>query len=145
MSLTSHNPDQRRKESLCISITVSKVEKDQPSSLNSCEDPLPGMLFFLPPGQHLSDCSQLNESTTREASEASQLEDAAGGDSASEEKVGLLSHLYRQPLLWKVHYQCLRHPVGRSRCRMTSWRPDLKSSSFWSLSSTWLFCPTTLW
>nr|XP_009425932.4 F-box only protein 34 isoform X1 [Pan troglodytes]XP_009425933.4 F-box only protein 34 isoform X1 [Pan troglodytes]XP_009425935.4 F-box only protein 34 isoform X1 [Pan troglodytes]XP_016781237.3 F-box only protein 34 isoform X1 [Pan troglodytes]XP_054521655.1 F-box only protein 34 isoform X1 [Pan troglodytes]XP_054521656.1 F-box only protein 34 isoform X1 [Pan troglodytes]XP_054521657.1 F-box only protein 34 isoform X1 [Pan troglodytes]XP_054521658.1 F-box only protein 34 isoform X1 [Pan len=87
VSLTSQNPDQR-KESLCISITVSKVDKDQPSNLNSCEDPVPGMLFFLPPGQHLSDYSQLNESTTKESSEASQLEDAAGGDSASEEKSG---------------------------------------------------------
>ncbi|XP_058911688.2 F-box only protein 34 isoform X1 [Kogia breviceps] len=84
--LASQNPDQRRKESLCISITVSKVEKDQPSSSKSREDPLPGMLFFLPSGQHQSGCSQLNESTTEESSEASQLEDAAEGDSASEEK-----------------------------------------------------------
>ncbi|XP_062947546.1 F-box only protein 34 [Cynocephalus volans] len=84
--LPSQNPDQRRKESLCISITVSKVENEQPSSLNSCEDPLPGMLFFLPPGQHQSDCSHLNESTTGESSEASQLEDVAKSDSASEEK-----------------------------------------------------------
>ncbi|XP_007446047.1 PREDICTED: F-box only protein 34 isoform X2 [Lipotes vexillifer] len=84
--LASQNPDQRRKESLCISITVSKVEKDQPSSSKSCEDPLPGMLFFLPSGQHQSGCSQLNESTTEESSEASQLEDAAEGDRASEEK-----------------------------------------------------------
>ncbi|KAL2789907.1 F-box only protein 34 [Daubentonia madagascariensis] len=80
---TSQNPDQRRKVSLCISITVSKVEKDQPSSLNSCEDPLPGMLFFLPPGQHPSDCSQLNESTTEESSESSQLDAAAEGNSTS--------------------------------------------------------------
>ncbi|XP_064148579.1 F-box only protein 34 [Loxodonta africana] len=83
--LTTQNPDQSRKESLCISITVSKVEKDQPSSLNTCGDPLPGMLFFLPPGQHESDCSQLNESTG-ESSEAHQLEDTAEVDSASEEK-----------------------------------------------------------
>ncbi|XP_012519260.1 PREDICTED: F-box only protein 34 [Propithecus coquereli] len=86
--LTSHTPDQRRKVSLCISITVSKVEKDQPSSLNSCEDPLPGMLFFLPPGQHPSDCSQLNESTTKESSEPSRRDAAAEGDSASGEKSG---------------------------------------------------------
>lgn len=84
--LTSQNPDQRRRESVCISITVSKVEKDQPSGLKSGEDPLPGMLFFLPPGEHQSDCSQLNESTTKESSKASQLEDAAEGGSASEEK-----------------------------------------------------------
>ncbi|XP_007946556.1 F-box only protein 34 [Orycteropus afer afer] len=83
--LTSQNPDQRRKESLCISITVSKVEKDQPSSLNPSGDPLPGMLFFLPPGRHESDCSQLSEST-RESSEASQLEGAAEVHSVSEEK-----------------------------------------------------------
>lgn len=84
--LTSQNPDQRRRESVCISITVSKVEKDQTSGLQSSEDPLPGMLFFLPPGEHQSDCSQLNESTTKESSKASQLEDAAEGGSASEEK-----------------------------------------------------------
>ncbi|XP_026921566.2 F-box only protein 34 isoform X1 [Acinonyx jubatus] len=83
--LTSQNPDQRRKESLCISITVSKVEQGQPSSLKPCEDPLPGMLFFLPPGQHQSDCSQLNEST-RESSVAGHLQDAAEGDSTTEEK-----------------------------------------------------------
>ncbi|XP_023111477.1 F-box only protein 34 isoform X1 [Felis catus] len=83
--LTSQNPDQRRKESLCISITVSKVEQGQPSSLKPCEDPLPGMLFFLPPGQHQSDCSQLNEST-RESSDAGHLQDAAEGDSTTEEK-----------------------------------------------------------
>lgn len=84
--LTRRNPDQRRKESVCISITVSKVEKDQPCSLKSCEDPLPGMLFFLQPGQHQSDCSQLNESTIRESSQANPLEDAAEGGRASEEK-----------------------------------------------------------
>lgn len=83
--LTSQNPDQRR-ESVCISITVSKVENDQPSGLKSSDDPLPGMLFFLPPGEHQSDCSQLNESATKESSKASQLEDAAEGGSASEEK-----------------------------------------------------------
>ncbi|XP_016053641.1 PREDICTED: F-box only protein 34 [Miniopterus natalensis] len=80
------NPDQRRKESVCISIIVSKVERDQPSGVKSCEDPLPGRLFFLPPGQHQLDCPQLNESTTQESSEASQLEDAAEGGTASEEK-----------------------------------------------------------
>ncbi|XP_007527442.1 F-box only protein 34 [Erinaceus europaeus] len=83
---TSQNPDQRRKESLCISITVSKVEKDPPSSLKTYEDPLPGMLFFLPPSRHQSDCLQLNESATKESSKASQLEDVAEGDSASEGK-----------------------------------------------------------
>ncbi|XP_039722470.1 F-box only protein 34 [Pteropus medius] len=84
--LTSQNPDQRRRESVCISITVSKVEKDQPSGLKSTEDPLPGMLFFLPPGEHQSDCPQSNESATKESSKASQLEDAAEGGSAAEEK-----------------------------------------------------------
>ncbi|XP_073924039.1 F-box only protein 34 isoform X2 [Castor canadensis] len=80
---TSQNPDERTKESLCISITVCKVEKDQPSSH---EEPLPGMLFFLPPGQHQSDCSQLNESRAQESSEVGQLEDAAEVDSASKQK-----------------------------------------------------------
>lgn len=84
--LTNQNPDQRRKEYLCISITVSKVEKAPPSSLNSHEEPLPGMLFFLPPDQHQLDCSLLNENTAQESSEAGQLEDAAQVDSASEEK-----------------------------------------------------------
>ncbi|XP_020922967.1 F-box only protein 34 isoform X2 [Sus scrofa] len=84
--LASQNPDQRRKESLCISITVSEVKKDQPSGLQSHEDPLPGMLFFLPSGQHQLGCSQLNESTTEESSKASQLEGDAEDDSASEEK-----------------------------------------------------------
>ncbi|XP_054988404.1 F-box only protein 34 isoform X2 [Sorex araneus] len=83
--LTSQNPDQRRKESLCISITVSKVEKDQASSLKPGEDPLPGMLFFLPSG-HQSDCSQLSQSTTEESSEASRLEGVAEHDSTSEER-----------------------------------------------------------
>ncbi|XP_070450096.1 F-box only protein 34 isoform X2 [Equus przewalskii] len=82
---SSQNPDQRRKESLCINITVSQVAKDQPSPFQSCEDPVPGRLFFLPPGQHQPDRSQLNESTV-ESPEASQLEDAAAGGSASEEK-----------------------------------------------------------
>ncbi|XP_034504360.1 F-box only protein 34 isoform X2 [Ailuropoda melanoleuca] len=83
--LTGQNPDQRRTESLCVGITVSEVEQGQPSSLKSCEDPLPGMLFFLPPGQHQSACPQLSEST-RESSRASQRQDAAERDSASEEK-----------------------------------------------------------
>lgn len=84
--LANQNSDQHKKESLCISITVSKVEKDQPSSSESCEDPLPGMLFFLPSGQHQAGHSQSDESTTDESSEASQLEEAAEGDGASEEK-----------------------------------------------------------
>ncbi|XP_044773915.1 F-box only protein 34 isoform X1 [Neomonachus schauinslandi] len=83
--LTSQSPDQRRRGSLCISITVSKVEQGQPSRSEPCEDPLPGMLFFLPPGQHQSDCSQLSEST-RGTAEAGRLHDAAEGDSASEEE-----------------------------------------------------------
>ncbi|XP_054369694.1 F-box only protein 34 isoform X3 [Mirounga angustirostris] len=83
--LTSQSPDQRRRGSLCISITVSKVEQGQPSRSEPCEDPLPGMLFFLPPGQRQPDCSQLSEST-RGTAEAGRLHDAAEGDSASEEE-----------------------------------------------------------
>ncbi|XP_049623114.1 F-box only protein 34 [Suncus etruscus] len=82
---TNQNPDQRRKESLCISITVSKVEKDQASSLKSGEDPLPGMLFFLSPG-HQSDCSQFSKSTIEESSEAGQLKGVVEDDSASKER-----------------------------------------------------------
>ncbi|XP_036098419.1 F-box only protein 34 [Molossus molossus] len=84
--LVPQNPDQRRKESVCISITVSKVERDLPSSVKSYEDPLPGRLFFLLPGQHQSDCSPWNESTTEESSEASQFEDAAEGGSTPVEQ-----------------------------------------------------------
>ncbi|XP_008837758.1 F-box only protein 34 [Nannospalax galili] len=84
--LTHQNPDQRRKESLCISITVSKVEKDQPSGFSSLEEPLPGMLFFLSPGQDRPECLQLNKSTTQESSEGSRLQKAAEGDDASKEK-----------------------------------------------------------
>ncbi|KAK2498012.1 hypothetical protein MC885_009277 [Smutsia gigantea] len=72
--LTSLNLDQRRKESLCISITVSKVEKDQPSGLKSCEDPPPGMLFLSPLDQRQAARSPLSESTTGEAPEAGQPE-----------------------------------------------------------------------
>ncbi|XP_054423507.1 F-box only protein 34 [Pteronotus mesoamericanus] len=81
--LVPQSPEQR-KESVCISVTVSKVEKDQLSGFKSCEDPLPGRLFFLPRGQHQLDCSQLNESTAKEPSEASQPADAAEGGSAPE-------------------------------------------------------------
>ncbi|KAM5273180.1 F-box only protein 34 [Ctenodactylus gundi] len=80
--LTNQNPDHRRIKSLCISITVSKIDRDHPSGLSSQEEPLPGMLFFLPPGEH----SQSNKSTAGESSEASQLPGVAEGDTASEEK-----------------------------------------------------------
>nr|XP_045011003.1 F-box only protein 34 isoform X1 [Jaculus jaculus]XP_045011005.1 F-box only protein 34 isoform X1 [Jaculus jaculus] len=83
--LTSQNPEQRRKESLCVSITVSQVEKDHPPSLNSQEEPLPGMLFFLSPGQEQLEYAELNESTAQASSEASQLHDAES-DHASQEK-----------------------------------------------------------
>lgn len=73
--LSSQSPELRRKESLCISITVAKVETGQPSA--ACEDPLPGMLFFLPPGQHQPQCGSLNESTAREPSEACRPEATA--------------------------------------------------------------------
>ncbi|XP_023559030.1 F-box only protein 34 [Octodon degus] len=85
--LTNQKPVQRKIESLCISVTVSKAEEDQSSTLNSHEDPLPGMLFFLPPGQYRSDCPQLNESTEPEDSEASQLEGTAEEDGAEERGV----------------------------------------------------------
>lgn len=62
--LGPQDPEQKRKESVCIGLTVSKVQKGQPSRIKPCEDPLPGRLFFyLPPGQHQPDCSRLNEST----------------------------------------------------------------------------------
>ncbi|XP_016283504.2 F-box only protein 34 [Monodelphis domestica] len=58
----SQNPDQRMRESVCISISVSRVEKEQDSSISLCEDPLPGMLFFLQPNQPEKTCSKSNES-----------------------------------------------------------------------------------
>ncbi|XP_012923391.1 F-box only protein 34 [Heterocephalus glaber] len=75
--LTNQKPDQRAIKSLSISVTVSKAEKDQSSSVSSHEEPLPGMLFFLPPGQHQLDYSQWNVSTAPEYSEGSQLEGIA--------------------------------------------------------------------
>ncbi|XP_051833665.1 F-box only protein 34 [Antechinus flavipes] len=59
----SQNPDQRMRESVCISISVSKVEKNQDSGISLCEDPLPGMLFFLQPNQPEKIGSELSEST----------------------------------------------------------------------------------
>ncbi|ERE92648.1 F-box only protein 34 isoform X2 [Cricetulus griseus] len=83
--LTNHSPDQR-KEPVCISITVCTIEKEQPSALDSLEEPLPGMLFFLSPGEDQQECSQLNEHTAQEASEARKPQDAAEGNSVCEEK-----------------------------------------------------------
>ncbi|XP_076400972.1 F-box only protein 34 isoform X4 [Peromyscus maniculatus bairdii] len=83
--LGSHSPDQR-KEPVCISITVCTVEKAQPSALDPLEEPLPGMLFFLSPGQDQQECSQLDEHTTQEASEASKPQDAGEGHRVCEEK-----------------------------------------------------------
>lgn len=83
---THQNPDPRRKESLCISISVAKIEKEQPSGFSSLEEPLPGMLFFLKPGQDQAEGSHLSESTAQESSEASQLPEAAEGADASTER-----------------------------------------------------------
>lgn len=86
VTLTNHNPEQRQ-EPLCISITVCTVEKAQPSALDSPEEPLPGMLFFLSPGQDQQEHLQLSEHSAPEASKASQPQDAAeGSSSACEEK-----------------------------------------------------------
>ncbi|XP_004699036.1 F-box only protein 34 [Echinops telfairi] len=85
--LTSQTPAQRRRESGGVIIAVSKAEQKQPSSLLSCGDPLPGRLFFLPPGQPESHCSQSDEST-RESSEGSPLAGApaVGVDRAPKDK-----------------------------------------------------------
>lgn len=85
VTLTKHNPEPRL-EPLCSSITVCTVEKAQPSALDSLEDPLPGMLFFLSPRQDQQEHPQLNEHPATEASEASQPQDAAESSSACEEK-----------------------------------------------------------
>lgn len=90
--LANQKPDQRKIESLCISVTVSKAEEDQSSTLTSHEEPLPGMLFFLPPGQYQSDCPQLNESTAPEYSDDSQLEGPAEEDGAEERGVFAKPH-----------------------------------------------------
>lgn len=85
VTLTKHHPEQRQ-DPLCISITVCMVEKDRPLALDSLEEPLPGMLFFLSSGQDQQAHSQLREHPAPEASEASQPQDAAEGSSAREEK-----------------------------------------------------------
>lgn len=85
VTLTNHNPEQRQ-EPLCVSITVCTVEKAQPSALDSLEEPLPGMLFFLSPGQDQQVHPQLNDHPVPEVSEASQPQDAAEDSSAREEK-----------------------------------------------------------
>uniref|UniRef100_A0A8C6H2C7 F-box domain-containing protein n=1 Tax=Mus spicilegus TaxID=10103 RepID=A0A8C6H2C7_MUSSI len=79
------HPEQRQ-DPLCISITVCTVEKDRPEALDSLEEPLPGMLFFLSSGQDQQVHPQLREHPVPEASEASQSQDAAEGSSACEEK-----------------------------------------------------------
>ncbi|XP_008050690.1 F-box only protein 34 [Carlito syrichta] len=93
MLLPSQSPDQRRKGSQCMSVTVSKAEDDRPSSLSFREDPLPGMLFFLPPGQHLPDCSQLKGSMVETSPEASLLAEPAEADDASEVGGSAESHV----------------------------------------------------
>lgn len=55
---------------------MATVETRQPSPA-ALEDPLPGMLFFLPPAQHQSHCGSLSESTAREPSEARRPEATA--------------------------------------------------------------------
>uniref|UniRef100_A0A8C2WDM3 F-box protein 34 n=2 Tax=Chinchilla lanigera TaxID=34839 RepID=A0A8C2WDM3_CHILA len=87
LPLTNQKPDQRKIESLCISVTVSKAEEGQSSNVSSHEEPLPGMLFFLPPGQHQLACPQLNESTAPEYSKDSPHEGTAEEDGA--EKSGV--------------------------------------------------------
>ena len=62
------------------------AEKDGPAALNSLEEPLPGMLFFLSSGQNQQVHPQLREHPAPEDSEASQPQDAAEGSSACEEK-----------------------------------------------------------
>ncbi|XP_052047634.1 F-box only protein 34 [Apodemus sylvaticus] len=83
--LTNHNPEQRQ-EPLCVSITVCTVEKAEPSALDSLEEPLPGMLFFLSPGQDKHEHPKLSDHPAPEVSEASPPQDAAEDSSAHEEK-----------------------------------------------------------
>lgn len=146
-ALVPQDPEQKRKESVCVGLTGTKVQKGQPSRVKPCEDPLPGRLFFyLPPGQHQSDCSPLNESTAAVSLEPARLKVLLRGAVPLRKKVLQLIHMSQcQPLPWEGQYRCLRPPVGRSRRLMTFWRPGLKPSSFWSLSHTWLSCPTTFW
>lgn len=92
--LTSQKPGERKVESSCISITVTKAEEGRQSScLSSHEDPLPGMLFFLPPGEHQSDGYLLNDSTAPEYSEGSQLEGTAEESGAEERRASTKSHI----------------------------------------------------
>lgn len=91
-TLTSHSPEQRQ-EPLCVSIAVCTVEKAQPPALDPLEEPLPGMLFFLSPGQDQQAHPQLSEHPATEATEASQPPDAAEGSSAREEREASLEPL----------------------------------------------------
>nr|XP_013809214.1 PREDICTED: F-box only protein 34 isoform X1 [Apteryx mantelli mantelli] len=70
-----------RKESLCISISVTKTEKgcrkDKLLNSSSGEDPLPGRLFFLQSDQPAAQEQQpLRESTQEKPGEVAQNEDA---------------------------------------------------------------------
>uniref|UniRef100_G1Q5G0 F-box domain-containing protein n=1 Tax=Myotis lucifugus TaxID=59463 RepID=G1Q5G0_MYOLU len=92
--LGPQDPKQKRKESVCIGLTVSKVQKGQPSRVKPCEDPLPGRLFFyLLPGQHHPDCSWLNESTAQVSAEASRLMVLLGNGAPVEKSVAANSYV----------------------------------------------------
>ncbi|NXR06779.1 FBX34 protein, partial [Semnornis frantzii] len=74
-----------RKESLCISISVTKTEKgcrkEKLSNSSSSEDPLPGSLFFLQADQPASHDQQLLQGSTQEKPEkVAQNEDAWASD-----------------------------------------------------------------
>lgn len=112
--LPNHSPDQR-KEPVCVSITVCTVEKDSPSALDSLEEPLPGMLFFLSPGQDQAQCSQLNEHTAQEASKGSQPHDAAEGNSACEEKNGSVEPLVPAATVVESTFPVLEAPSWKKQ------------------------------
>lgn len=119
--LGPQDPEQKRKESVCVGFTVSKVQKGQPSQVKPCEDLLPGRLFFyLPPVPHQPDCSRLKESTAQVSAEASRLKVLLRGAVPLQKKVLQPIHMSQcQPLPWEVQHRCVRPPVGRSRGLMT--------------------------
>ncbi|NXI69502.1 FBX34 protein, partial [Anseranas semipalmata] len=77
--LPKQSPHPARKESLCISISVTKTEKgcrkEKRSHSSSSEDPLPGRLFFLQADQPAPHELQPLRESTQEKPEVAQNED----------------------------------------------------------------------
>ncbi|XP_074854753.1 F-box only protein 34 isoform X2 [Carettochelys insculpta] len=82
VSVPNLNSHPARRESLCVSISVTKTEKgcrkEQPLNLSFGEDALPGRLFFLRSGHHAKqEHIALGESTKEKPGAVGQPDDAA--------------------------------------------------------------------